>query len=240
MVFLKYLGTAYSGWQIQPNAPTVQQAVCDAAEKLFCEKAGVTGCSRTDAGVHANSYCCSIRTSSALPCATVVGGLNAYLPYDIAVTDCREAAPDFHARYDCKGKEYLYLIHNSPVRDPFLTDRAWHCRYPIDEAALDSASRAFVGTHDFAAFCSAGSSVTSTVRTVKSFSVRRDGDKVMMTVEADGFLYNMVRIMVGTLIDVQAGKIAADSLPEVILSKDRGRAGVTAPPQGLYLNRVFY
>ncbi len=240
LLTIRYLGTSYSGWQVQNNAPSVQQTLQDAVEKLFCVRENVVGCSRTDAGVHANMYCCNIRTQSSLPCDVVVRGLNAYLPNDIAVTDCREVDYDFHARYDCKGKEYIYLIRNSSLPDPFMAGRCWQFNKHIDAELLNSQAQLFCGTHDFKAFCSAGSSVQSTVRTVKSFSVSRENDIIRMSVTADGFLYNMVRIMVGTLTDITLGRIVPDTINDIIASRDRNCSGVTAPPQGLYLNRVYY
>lgn len=240
LLTIKYLGTAYSGWQVQANAPSVQQTLQDAAEKLFTVRENIVGCSRTDAGVHANMYCCNIRTQSLLPCETVVRGLNAYLPSDIAVVSCKEVDYDFHARYSCEGKEYVYLIHNSQNRDPFLENRCWNFKKHIDAEFLNQQAQSFCGEHDFKAFCSAGSSVQSTVRTVKSFKVERSGDNIIMSVQANGFLYNMVRIMVGTLTDITMGRIAPDTIESIIKSCDRTNAGITAPAQGLYLNRVFY
>ena len=240
LLTIRYLGSAYSGWQVQQNAPSVQQTLQDSIEKLFCVRENVVGCSRTDSGVHANMYCCNIRTESSLPCDVVVRGLNAYLPDDICVVSCVEVGFDFHARYDCTGKEYIYLIRNSSVPDPFMYSRCWQFNKLIDEKLLDNYAQAFCGTHDFKAFCSAGSSVQSTVRTVSSFSVEREGDIIKMSVSADGFLYNMVRIMVGTLTDITLGKIKGESIPQIIESLDRSKAGITAPPQGLYLNRVYY
>ena len=240
LLTIRYLGTAYSGWQVQANAPSVQQTLQDSIEKLFCVRENIVGCSRTDAGVHANMYCCNIRTESLLPCDVVVRGLNANLPDDIAVLSCVDVEYDFHARYDCKGKEYVYLIRNSSIPDPFIQGRCWQFNKLIDADMLNAYSKAFCGTHDFKAFCSAGSSVQSTVRTVSNFSVERDGDMIKMHVSADGFLYNMVRIMVGTLTDITLGKIKGESIPQIIESLDRSRAGITAPPQGLYLNKVYY
>ena len=225
---------------MQSNAPSVQQTLQDSVEKLFCVRENIIGCSRTDAGVHANMYCCNIRTQSKLPCDVVVRGLNAYLPSDISVIDCREVEYDFHARYDCAGKEYVYLIRNSPIHDPFSFGRCWSFNKHIDADFLDGQAQAYCGTHDFKAFCSAGSSVQSTLRTVKSFSVKRDGDMIKMSVEADGFLYNMVRIMVGTLLRVQQGKIAPDEISQIIEKKNRKYAGPTAQACGLYLNKVNY
>ena len=237
---IRYLGTAYSGWQVQLNAPTVQQTLQDAVEKLFGVRENVVGCSRTDSGVHANMYCCNIRTESKLPCEVVVRALNAHLPEDISVLSCNEVDFDFHARYDCAGKEYIYIIHNNPTRDPFLVNRCWDFNKHIDAEFLNCQSQAFCGEHDFKAFCSAGSSVQTTVRNVEYFKVERNGENVIMSVKANGFLYNMVRIMVGTLTDITLGRIQPDTIPDIISSLDRTKAGITAPPQGLYLNRVFY
>lgn len=240
LLTIKYLGTAYSGWQVQNNAPSVQQTLQDAVEKLFCVRENIVGCSRTDAGVHANMYCCNIRTQSELPCDVIVRGMNAYLPHDICAVSCREVDYDFHARYDCIGKEYVYMIRNSPLPDPFLFGRCWQFNKHIDADLLNECAQAYCGTHDFRAFCSSGSSVQTTVRTVTGFSVSRENDLIKMTVSADGFLYNMVRIMVGTLTDITLGKISPDEISAIIDSLDRSRAGVTAPPQGLYLNKVYY
>ncbi len=237
---IRYLGTAYSGWQVQVNAPSVQQTLQDAVEKLFGVRENIVGCSRTDAGVHANMYCCNIRTGSTLPCEVVVRGLNAHLPEDMAVLSCEEVGFDFHARYDCTGKEYIYIIRNSQIRDPFMINRCWDFKKKIDADFLNEQAEAFCGEHDFKAFCSAGSSVQSTVRKVDYFTVERNGDSIIMSVKANGFLYNMVRIMVGTLTDITLGRIQSGTVPEIIASLDRSSAGITAPPQGLYLNRVFY
>ena len=240
LITISYDGSAYHGWQVQKNAVTVQQAFQRAVEKLFCEKTDIKGCSRTDSGVHANMYCVSLKTQKNIPCKNVITGLNTYLPKDIAVTDCREVDHDFHARYSVKSKEYVYRIYNSQIRNPFLKNYALHYRYPIDADYLNNEAQAFLGRHDFSGFCSAKSDVEDTVRNVYSFSVKRMGDEVVFVVEADGFLYNMVRIMVGTLLFVNEGKIKQGELAKVIESKDRKKAGKTAPAHGLYLNKVKY
>ncbi len=240
LVTISYDGSAYHGWQVQKNAVTVQQVFQRAVEKLLCTKTDIKGCSRTDSGVHANMYCVSFKTNSNIPCKNIISGLNTYLPKDIAVLDCIEAAPDFHARYSVRSKQYVYRVYNEQIRDPFLKDRAFHYRYRINEQLLDTEAQAFVGTHDFAGFCSARSDVEDTVRTVYAFSVERRGSEVLFNVEADGFLYNMVRIMVGTLLFVNEGKIKPGELADVINSKNRTLAGKTAPAHGLYLNKVNY
>ena len=237
---LMYNGTAYHGWQVQPNGITVQEALQDAVEKIFGVRENVTGCSRTDSGVHANDFCCNIRTENPIECYRLVAALNAVLPGDICVKSAEEVPLDFHARYNCVSKQYVYKVWNTNYKNPFLENRAWHYKNKLDEAFLNEQAKQFIGTYDFKAFCSSGSSVEDTVRTVKAFSVERNGDEVLFFVEADGFLYNMVRIMVGSLIEISENKIEKDKLLDIIKSGDRNLAGRTAPPQGLYLNKVNY
>lgn len=237
---LQYNGSRYHGWQMQNNALSIQSCVENAVMRVFGSKLTVYGCSRTDAGVHANEYYCNFRTEKNLPCKAVVNAVNAYLPFDIVVLDCFEARDDFHSRYDCVSKEYVYKIWNSPLRNPFCVGTAYHYKYKLNETLLDKASKDFIGTYDYSAFCSSGSSVKSTVRTVMNASVERQGDEVVFSVEADGFLYNMVRIMTGTLININEGKIKPDEIKNIILSGNRQSAGVTAPPCGLFLNKVKY
>jgi tRNA pseudouridine38-40 synthase len=241
-LFLKiqFDGTAYHGWQVQQNAVTVQETLQDALEQICSKRDNIVGCSRTDAGVHANMYCCNIRTESPIACAKLVNALNALLPRDIAALECKEVDWDFHARYDCKSKEYIYKIWNSPNKHPFLYGYSLHYKYRLDEAMLDRQAKDFIGTHDFTSFCAAGSSVEDTVRNVMNASVERDGDMLTFRVEADGFLYNMVRIMTGTLLDIAKGKIPQNSIPQIIASRNRFAAGQTAPAHGLYLNNIHY
>lgn len=159
----------------------------------------------------------------------------------MAVTGCVEVPEDFHARYSCAGKEYIYRIWNAPVRNPFLHGYALHYWYPLDEALLHRAAQDFVGSHDFRSFCTLDRREPGDLtRTVRRFEVRREGELILMTVEADGFLYNMVRIMVGTLLRIAQGKLSPDSIPGILEKRDRSFAGPTAPPCGLCLNRVFY
>lgn len=240
LLTLSFDGSKYHGWQVQKNANTVQHTLQDCIENILQSNVSVTGCSRTDAGVHANMYCCNIRTDSEIPCENLKSALNANLPYDIAVKGCCEVDESFHARYDCKSKQYIYKIYNAEVKNPFLNGYALHYKYPLDADMLDRQARDFIGTHDYVGFCSAHSSVKSTVRTVKNASVERQGDLVVFKVEADGFLYNMVRIMVGTLLGIAQGKIPQGTIKEIIQSKNRDRAGITAPACGLYLNKVEY
>jgi len=240
LLTIKYDGSAYHGWQVQENALTVQEAFQNAVEKVFNERLDVKGCSRTDSGVHANMYCVTIDTDMNIENENVILALNTYLPKDIAVFDCCEVSPDFHPRYSCKSKEYVYKIYNGKIRNPFFEKYALHYRYPIDADYLNKEAQAFIGTHDFSGFCSIKSDVEDTVRTIKSISVKREGDMVYISVEADGFLYKMVRIIVGTLLFINEGKIGSGELAGIIESKNRKKAGKTAQPQGLYLNKVNY
>lgn len=240
LLTLRYDGSFYHGWQIQPNGNTVQQELCDAFKKISGNDENIIGCSRTDAGVHANEFCCNVRTDCQVPSEKIPDALNFYLPKGISVYSCRDVDYDFHARYDCKGKEYVYLIYNGKHRNPFYEDRAMFYPYDIDANFLDSQAKLFVGTYDFSAFCSTGTDIEDKVREIYSCFVIRNGDLVEVHISGNGFLYNMVRIIVGTLLDVQKGKIEKDSIPRIIESKDRKNAGVTAPACGLYLNKVFY
>ena len=237
---IAYRGSAYHGWQRQSNALAVQEVFEEALYKLTGERVVVQGCSRTDAGVHAREYVLSFGLDSTISCRGLQLGLNSRLPDDISVLGSEETGEDFHARYCCKGKEYEYIVHNSRIKDPFSADTAFRSTFHINEQELDRAAHAFVGTHDFKAFCSTACDKENTVRTIYRFNVRREGDKVIFTVCGSGFLYNMVRIMVGTLLFVNEGKIAQEDLGEILLSRDRKRAGKTVPPQGLYLNKVYY
>ncbi|MCR5208094.1 MAG: tRNA pseudouridine(38-40) synthase TruA [Eubacterium sp.] len=237
---IKYDGSAYHGWQVQKNALTVQEAFQDAVEKVFGSRLDVIGCSRTDSSVHAEMYCVSLDTDMNITPDGAVLALNTYLPSDIAAMECKEVPLDFHPRYSCKSKQYVYKIYNGKIRNPFLNKYAYHYRYNIDTERLNREAQAFLGTHDYSGFCSVKSDVENTVRTVYSASLKREGDLVLFTVEADGFLYNMVRIMAGTLLFINEGKIKDGELADIINSKDRTRAGKTAPPHGLYLNKVNY
>lgn len=241
LLIVRYDGTAYHGWQVQPNGVTVQQTLQDAIEAVTGVRSGVIGCSRTDAGVHADMFCCTFDTESALRGNKLCSALNFHLPHDIAVYDAREVGEDFHPRYHAAGKRYIYRIWNGTQRHPVYAPYSLHRNAPLDVESMNRAAADFVGRHDFAAFCGAGSDVQGTTqRTIRACSVERQGDMVLFTVEGDGFLYNMVRIMVGTLLEIAAGRMAADSIPAILDSCDRGMAGPTAPAHGLCLDYVFY
>ena len=240
LLTIRYQGTNYHGFQVQKNAFTVSQVLQDALEAVLGRREDIKGCSRTDSGVHANMFCVSVRTQSRIPCQSLVRALNVKLPHDIAVTGCRQVPLDFHARYDCRGKRYLYQINNSEVKDPFAWRLVYDYRYPIDVALCNRQCQDFVGTHDFSAFCSAGSSVEDRVRTITACGMRREGERVTFFVEGDGFLYNMVRAIVGTMVYASYGKIEPEDIPALLATRDRRLTGPTMPPQGLYLNRVWY
>lgn len=238
---IAYKGTRYCGWQVQPNKPTVQSAVQTACETVFGAKVLLTGCSRTDSGVHAKGFVASVfgERLPFIPAESLPLAVNTALPDDISVIEAQIAPEGFHPRYDAKGKEYVYVIRNSRIRDPFTADTAWHFPKHIDETEAGRLCSQFVGKKDFRAFMAAGSKITDTVREVKYFKVRRDGDFVIFTVAADGFLYNMVRIMVGTVAERASGTKGME-VSEIIAGLDRANAGITAPPCGLTLNKVFY
>ena len=240
LLTIQYDGTDYSGWQVQENARSVQSVLESVLRTVITDLKGITGCSRTDAGVHANMYCLHFDTKSSIENERIVAALNSRLPEDISALDCKTVADDFHARYSCKAKTYIYKIRNSSIPNPFTNKYELLIAKKLDENLLDYAAKKFIGTYDFAGFCSAGSSVSTTVRTVTDASVKRDGDVLTFSITADGFLYNMVRIIVGTLISVGFGKIDADDITDIINSKDRNRAGATARPHGLSLYKVYY
>ena len=179
LITIKYDGTAYHGWQVQSNALSVQEEFQNTVEKVFGERLDVKGCSRTDSGVHANMYCLTLDTDMNISCEGAVMALNTKLPKDISAVDCREVSVDFHPRYDCKTKEYVYKLYNGKIRDPFLESYAYHYRYPLDVDYLNSQAQYFVGTHDFSGFCSVKSDVEDTVRTITKAEVKREGDMVL-------------------------------------------------------------
>lgn len=240
LMTISFDGTNYHGWQVQSNAITIQPTIQDAFELVIGYRPNITGCSRTDSGVHALKYCFHFDYDGKIACENLVKALNRLLPKDIVATQCVQVNDDFHARYSALSKQYIYKIYNGKVANPFLNGYSYQIRKPLNEKLMDKAAKEFIGTYDFKGFCSSNSSVQDTVRTVFNASVERQDDLVTFMVEADGFLYNMVRIMTGTLISVSSGKIDANQIAEIIKSKDRNRAGITAPADGLYLKNIVY
>lgn len=242
-IFIAYNGAAYHGFQRQGNALSVQEVVEKAIGKLLKISSPVIyGCSRTDAGVHARRFCFNVHIDSHIPCEGFVKGMNTLLPDDIAVLSCEDVREDFHARYDTKSKEYVYLINNKPSRDVFLQKLAYHYPYPLDTKKMNEAARLFIGEHDFAGFCRAEgrARVKSTVRTIYALDVFRNNGICEIRIRGNGFLYNMVRIIAGTLIYVSEGKRTVEDVRCAIETGSRDFAGVTLPPEGLYLNEVLY
>lgn len=242
-----YDGRAYSGWQIQPDKPTVQGTFEATWQKLTQESVNVTAAGRTDAGVHALGQVIGVSTETRLANEDLLRGLNALLPEDVKVVALYDAPEKFHATYDAVGKTYRYQIHNA--RTPTVFDRyyAWHYPQPLNTAAMNRAAQALVGRHDFSSFETAGSERPDSIRTIHELLVARHGDagdegrdRVTIVVSGDGFLYNMVRTIVGTLVEVGTGKRDAVWVAEVLEAKDRRRAGQTAPPHGLFLVQVNY
>ena len=237
---LMYNGTAYHGWQVQKNAITVAQTMEEALAKVCGERVKLTGCGRTDAGVHALRYCANFHSDCTVPVDRMPLAVNSRLPDDIAVVDAVEVPDDFNAIGSCVKKEYVYKILNSRIPDPFLADRV--CFYPqrLDISLMQAAARAFEGTHDFKAVRSEGTQTKTTVRTVYWCRVEKDGDLITVSICANGFLYNMCRAMVGTMVYASYGKLIPEEIPALLEKRDRRLTGPTMPPQGLYLNRVWY
>jgi tRNA pseudouridine38-40 synthase len=250
-ITLQYDGTAYRGWQRQLNDDTIQGRLEDCIAKITGHSANVTGAGRTDAGVHALGQVASFRTSSALPPSTLARAMNARLPDDIRITEAGEAGDDFHARHDARGKTYRYIICSGRVLSPFLHRYTWMVPCLLDAASMASAAEHLAGRHDFSSFRGTGCSSRNPVRTLSTLTVERtegisflgfrvDGDFYTVTAEADAFMRHMVRNIVGTLIEAGRGKITVQDVGGILDGRDRRLAGPTAPPQGLFLDRVHY
>lgn len=237
---LRYDGSRYHGWQVQKNAITVAQTMEEALAKVCGERVKLTGCGRTDAGVHALRYCANFHSDCTVPVDRMPLAVNSRLPDDIAVVDAVEVPDDFNAIGSCVKKEYVYKILNSRIPDPFLADRV--CFYPqrLDISLMQAAARAFEGTHDFKAVRSEGTQTKTTVRTVYWCRAEKDGDLITVSICANGFLYNMCRAMVGTMVYASYGKLIPEEIPALLEKRDRRLTGPTMPPQGLYLNHVWY
>ena len=242
-VFIAYNGANYHGFQRQDNAVSVQEVVEQTIGKMLkIPRPTIYGCSRTDQGVHARRFCFNVRVENRIPCEGFVNGMNALLPSDIAVLSCEEAEEDFHARYAAKGKEYVYLINNKPQRDVFLQKLAYHYPYKLDAEKMNKAAQLMVGEHDFSAFCKSEGrqTVKTTVRTIYGISVETGDGMCRLRISGNGFLYNMVRIITGTLLFVNEGKVTEEDILRALETGDRALTGMTLPPEGLYLNEVYY
>ena len=235
-----YDGTAYAGWQRQINATAVQQVLEEALEALTGASTAVTGASRTDAGVHALGQVAHFDTLSRIPAEKFAFALNTRLPRDIRVVESKAVAPDFHARFGASGKRYRYQIHNQPHAPALERHYRWHVPLPLDLIRMRREAQTVLGTHDFAAFAASGSCAKDTVRTVTAITIGQEGELVTLFVEGNGFLYNMVRILAGTLTDIGCGKCAEGAIAKALANTDRLALGQTAPAHGLTLMRVWY
>ncbi len=241
LLLLAYHGGAYHGFQVQANAATVCQTLQDAMQALLGARPPVKGCSRTDAGVHARAFCLNFWHNTAIPPEKLPLALNAHLPPDIRVLRAMAVPEDFHARYSATGKEYEYRILNAAVDDPFARGLAYRVPGALDVPAMHRAAQCLLGKHDFTAFASAGIKTgIDTVRTVTRADVLESGHTISVWLAADGFLYNMVRIVAGTLLQVGARRLPEHAVPAILAQRRRAAAGPTLPPCGLFLNRVFY
>ena len=237
---LMYVGTAYHGWQVQKNAVSVAETLERALASVVGHPVKCTGAGRTDAGVHAETYVANFRTDSRIPCDRLPLAVNTRLPDDIVVVRATQVSEQFNAIGSCRRKEYTYRIYNSRLGNAFYVDRAWFYPRKLDENVMQRAASHFVGTHDFAAVRSVGTQTKTTVRTVYYFDIARSGDLIECKVCADGFLYNMVRAMVGTCVYAAEGKFSPDDIPAILQGGNRTAAGPTVPPGGLYMTRLWY
>jgi len=240
MLTLCYDGTDFHGWQRQPQLRTVQQTLEDALQQLTGVAANTTASGRTDRGVHALGQVVHFLTASRHSCQTFIRGLNALLPRDVRVLDAREVPQAFHATLDARSKRYRYVIDNGTIACPFQRRYSWHVRPPLDVDPMNRAGHCLLGRHDFHSFETDWPNRTSSVRTILDLTVERRGEVVAIEVEADGFLYNMVRAITGTLVLVGVGKRPASWVSEVLTAENRMAAGPTAPPQGLFLVKARY
>jgi len=237
---LRYEGTRYHGWQVQKNAVTVAGTLEAACAKVVGHPVHLTGCGRTDAGVHAMAYIANFHTDSRIPADRLPYALNTHLPEDIVVLHAVDVPDGFNAIGSCDRKEYTYQIYNDRIRDPFYVNRAYFYPKLLDETLMQRAAEQFIGTHDFAAVRSVGTDVKSTVRTIYDCGVAREGKLLRLHVSANGFLYNMVRAITGTVLYVAEGKLQPEDIGIILDSGNRTLAGPTAPPGGLYLTRLWY
>lgn len=237
---IEYDGTAYVGWQIQANGTAVQQVLEEALAKILGHAVRITSSGRTDAGVHARGMTAHFRTDRELPMSAYREGLNCLLPADIAVRAAVVAPDDFHARFDARGKWYRYTLHTAPVRSPLAARFSWFVSRPLDEERMRQGAEMLVGRHDFAAFRTSGCDALTTVREMRSVELVREGELLHIDVRGTAFLRNMVRIMVGTLVEIGWGKLGLDDLAGLLRGEAGLRPGRTAPAQGLCLMEVRY
>ncbi len=237
---LMYVGSAYHGWQVQKNAITVQETLEKALSSVVCHPVRCVGAGRTDAGVHAEVYIANFRTDSGIPCDRLPLAVNARLPRDIVVQSSREVSPSFNAIGSCIKKEYTYRIYNSRIPNAFHAGRVYFYPKRLDADIMRVAASRFVGEHDFAAFRSVGTNVKSTVRHIYYCTISRKGPLFELKVCANGFLYNMVRAITGTVLYAAEGKLSPDDITRLLAGGSRTEAGPTVPPDGLYMTKLWY
>ncbi|MBN2883940.1 MAG: tRNA pseudouridine(38-40) synthase TruA [Clostridia bacterium] len=237
---IEYDGTNYCGWQVQKNGIAVQRKIEEAIEGLTGEKLRINGAGRTDAGVHALGQTATFNTESNIPSADLSKALNQKLPKDISIISSREVPVDFHARFSAVGKVYRYIILNRQQRSPFYENKAYKYGKKLDIAAMKEAAGHFIGCHDFKAFMASGSSVEDTVRRIERLEVSKESNLITIEIEGNGFLYNMVRIIAGTIIECGEGRREPAEIPDIISGCNRKTAGRTLPAHGLYLVKVKY
>jgi tRNA pseudouridine38-40 synthase len=237
---VSYDGTAYHGWQYQPNLITIEQVVREAIEKILNHKIKIYAGARTDTGVHAQGQVVNFFTEKGIEPGSLARGLNSLLPVDIRVKDAFEVGPDFHARYSAKSKTYVYCILNATYNSPFYVRYVWHIPYNIDVSSMNDSIKLIVGQHDFSAFKKKNATYHNPIREVIRARVKRRGNFIYIVIEATGFLRYMVRNIVGTLVLVGSGKIGVEDFRKILESKDREKAGPTAPAQGLFLREIKY
>lgn len=240
MLVVAYDGTEYCGWQIQKNAITIEQKIIEACQKLFSREIKLVGASRTDTGVHALGQIVLLKIETSIPIHKIPYAINAYLPDDIVITEAKMVTSNFHPRYDAKNKTYEYKIYNSNFPLPQHNRFAYFYHKTLDVDKMNRAAQYFIGKHDFKAFCSTGGSAKTTVREIYRCDVDIKDKMITITINGNGFLYNMVRIITGTLIEVGRGKTSPENITSIIESLDRNEAGVTAPAKGLTLVKINY
>lgn len=238
-LLIEYDGTMYAGWQEQKNKKSLQGTIQEAIKKLTKEEIIIAASGRTDAGVHALGQVANFFTKSTIPAERFAMAINYHLPRDIVILKSEEVSTEFHSRYHSKGKTYIYRIENRKIPSPFERNRSYLVKKELDFEKMKRESQKFIGTHDFIAFRSTGSSAKTTIRTIYRLDLKKEGDMIIMEIEGNGFLYNMVRIIAGTLVDIGKGRIT-EGVESILKSKDRARAGNTAHSCGLFLKKVFY
>jgi len=239
-LIIEYDGKKFGGWQKQPNKLNIQGEIEKAIEEITGEPVNLNASGRTDAGVHSVGQTANFKTNSNIALEKIPIAINSKLKQSIRIISAEEVDENFHSRYSCKGKKYRYVINNSKYGSAIYRDLEYHMPIKLDVEAMKKAIKYFEGEHDFKGFKASGTSSKSSVRIIYSAKVIKDGDRINIELEGNGFLYNMVRIISGTIVDVGLGKIKLEEIPEIIESKDRTRAGKTLPPQGLYLVDVYY